>query len=392
ARHLARLYDSYAAHRPAMLQAWAAGDDRDLPGDLRWQGELWRRVRARIALPSTAERLPPACDRLRAEPGLVDLPGRLSLFGPTRLTTAHLDVLDALAEHRDVHLWLPHPSPALWDRIAPRASGVTARHDDPTADLPRNLLLASLGQDARELQLRLGSRGAAVEDHHHPLRDRPPTLLGRLQTSLQDDALPPPEPSVLQEDDRSLQVHACHGQERQVEVLRERSRQLERKVKDFVDVARENDALGTRVLTMARRLISAPGRADIIGTIEAALREDFGAGQSVLVLTPAGAPPGVTESRFLRIVPADAPDLRSFDTLFSSSKPRCGQLRDSQHEFLFGTDAAEVGSVALVPLGAKGKYGLLACGSNDTQRFNPTMSTDFLAHIGELIAAALARD
>jgi exodeoxyribonuclease V gamma subunit len=221
ARHLARLYDSYAAHRPAMLQAWAAGDDRDLPGDLRWQGELWRRVRARIVLPSTAERLPPACDRLRAEPGLVDLPGRLSLFGPTRLTTAHLDVLDALAEHRDVHLWLPHPSPALWDRIAPRASGVTARHDDPTADLPRNLLLAGLGQDARELQLRLRSRGAAVEDHHHPLRDRPPTLLGRLQTSLQDDALPPPEPSVLQEGDRSLQVHACHGQERQVEVLRE---------------------------------------------------------------------------------------------------------------------------------------------------------------------------
>ena len=36
--------------------------------------------------------------------------------------------------------------------------------------------------------------------------------------------------------------------ERQVEVLRERNRELERKVKDFVDVARENDALGTRVL------------------------------------------------------------------------------------------------------------------------------------------------
>ena len=49
--------------------------------------------------------------------------------------------------------------------------------------------------------------------------------------------------------------------ERQVEVLRERNRQLERKVKDFMDVARENDALGTRVLAMARRLIAAPDRA-----------------------------------------------------------------------------------------------------------------------------------
>ena len=180
--------------------------------------------------------------------------------------------------------------------------------------------------------------------------------------------------------------------ERQVEVLRERNRQLERKVKDFVDVARENDALGTRVLAMARRLIGVKDRAAAIGAIETALREDFDAAQSVLVLTPAAAPAGAADSRFLRIVAADAPAMRTFETLFTSGKPRCGQLRDSQRDFLFGADAPEVGSVALVPLGARGSLGLLACGSNDLQRFNPTMSTDYLAHIGELIAAALARD
>lgn len=180
--------------------------------------------------------------------------------------------------------------------------------------------------------------------------------------------------------------------ERQVEVLRERNRELERKVKDFVDVARENDALGTRVLAMARRLIAAKDHASAVAAIESALREEFGAGQSVLVLTAARAPQGLAESRFLRIVPAEAPELRTFETLFSSGKPRCGQLRDSQREFLFGGDAGEIGSVALVPLGGKAGLGLLACGSNDSQRFNPTMSTDFLAHIGELIAAALARD
>jgi uncharacterized protein YigA (DUF484 family) len=110
------------------------------------------------------------------------------------------------------------------------------------------------------------------------------------------------------------------------------------------------------------------------------------------VLTAPRAPQGLAESRFLRIVPAEAPELRTFDTLFSSGKPRCGQLRDSQREFLFGRDAGEIGSVALVPLGGKAGLGLLACGSHDSHRFNPTMSTDFLAHIGELIAAALARD
>ena len=180
--------------------------------------------------------------------------------------------------------------------------------------------------------------------------------------------------------------------ERQVEVLRERNRELERKVKDFVDVARENDALGTRVLAMARRLIGARDHASAVAAIESALREEFGAGQLVLVLTAAHAPAGAAESRFLRIVPTEAPELRSFDTLFNAGKPRCGQLRDSQREFLFGGDAGEIGSVALVPLGGKGSLGLLACGSHDSHRFNPTMSTEFLAHIGELIAAALTRN
>jgi hypothetical protein len=179
--------------------------------------------------------------------------------------------------------------------------------------------------------------------------------------------------------------------ERQVEVLRERNRQLERKLKEYVDVARENDTLGARVLTMARRLIAAGDRVAVIKTVEASLREDFDAGESVLVLTQASVP-AVAESRFLRVVAADAPDLRSFETLFSSGKPRCGQLRDSQRDFLFGAGSVAIGSVALVPLGPKGQLGLLACGSTDSERFNPTMSTDFLQRIGELIAAALAED
>jgi uncharacterized protein YigA (DUF484 family) len=182
--------------------------------------------------------------------------------------------------------------------------------------------------------------------------------------------------------------------ERQVEVLRERNRELERKVKDFVDVARENDALGSRVLGMARRLIAAKDRASAIAAIESALREDFGAGQSVLVLFDDAASAGLPEGRFLRIVAPEALKAvrTAFESLLASGKPRCGQLRDSQREFLFGGDAGEIGSVALVPLGTKGSLGLLACGSHDGHRFNPTMSTDFLAHLGELIAAALARD
>jgi exodeoxyribonuclease V gamma subunit len=155
------------------------------------------------------------CAELVARPEAVDLPQRLSLFGPTRLTVDQVAVLQALAAHREVHLWLPHPSGALWDRM-PVLEERPRRRADPSAGLPRHPLVASLGRDAREMQLLL----PADTDTHHPLAAAPATLLGRLQADLRADTAPD-EPVALAPDDRSLQVHACHGRARQVEVLRE---------------------------------------------------------------------------------------------------------------------------------------------------------------------------
>jgi exodeoxyribonuclease V gamma subunit len=222
-RHLADLFDRYALHRPKMVRAWARGEPVD--ADAAWQAELWRRLRERIGRPGPAERLADALERLRAEPDVVALPRRLSLFGLTRLPAGHLDVLRALARARDVHLFLLHPSPALWERVAGQPP-VTRRAEDPTAGLAQNRLLASWGQDARELQLVIGD-GAA--DHHHPVAPPPGTLLGRIQAAVREDSGPPGPPlpgepdrrPLLAAGDRSVQVHACHGRARQVEVVRD---------------------------------------------------------------------------------------------------------------------------------------------------------------------------
>jgi uncharacterized protein YigA (DUF484 family) len=88
-------------------------------------------------------------------------------------------------------------------------------------------------------------------------------------------------------------------------------------------------------------------------------------------------------------VSRDAAELKSFDTFFESARPRCGQIRDSQRDYLFGAGTIEIGSVALVPLGENASYGLLAIGSPDAERFHPTMSTDYLAEIGDLVSAAV---
>jgi exodeoxyribonuclease V gamma subunit len=171
-RRIAELLDRYALHRPGMLRAWVEGEDGG------WQGELWRRLVARVPGPDPARRLEHAGARLRAQPGLVDLPERLSLFGLTRLPTGRLDVVRALAAARDVHLFLLHPSPALWAAVdAAVEAPVVHRATDPTARLARNPLLASWGHDAREMQLVLGA--GADGDHHHPAppRARAGTLL-----------------------------------------------------------------------------------------------------------------------------------------------------------------------------------------------------------------------
>ena len=66
-------------------------------------------------------------------------------------------------------------------------------------------------------------------------------------------------------------------------------------------------------------------------------------------------------------------------------------MRDTQREFLFGQDANDIGSVALVPLGEKtSPLGVLALGSTDRDRFHPGMSTEFLARMADLISDAVS--
>jgi uncharacterized protein YigA (DUF484 family) len=188
--------------------------------------------------------------------------------------------------------------------------------------------------------------------------------------------------------------------ERQVEVLREQKSDSDRRLAEFVSVARANDQLADKIHRFTRRLLKAPNAQAALTALEASLREDFDAFHSVLVLTgsiPALA--GVEFEPFLRKLPADDVNIRSFEALLNTGKPRCGQVRDTQRDFLFGPEAASIGSVALVPLsdtrgdnkGEPGYLGLLALGSAERERFHPGMSTEFLKRMGELITDALSR-
>ncbi len=243
ALRLAGLFHRYGVSRPRLLTDWREGRDTDgrpeggaLDPDLTWQPELWRRLVAVVEAPPPDVRHAETVARLRAaDPGEggdgLDLPDRLSLFGHTRLGVTEVELLDALAASREVHLWLPQPSGALWQRLVDAdAHEVVPRSEDATSRLVEHPLLASLGRDSRELFRVLGAARAtpagpatdASTSHEPTDLPEPTSVLEWLQADIGADHDPADRPArEVGADDSSIQVHACHGPTRQVEVLRE---------------------------------------------------------------------------------------------------------------------------------------------------------------------------
>ncbi|GEE03060.1 RecBCD enzyme subunit RecC [Gordonia spumicola] len=223
AASIAGMFGAYGWQRPTMIADWAAGRDTDgvgnpLAAHLAWQPWFWRLVRDEVDHPHPAEDLDGLAVRLRDEPDLVDLPERLALFGPTRVPQTLHTVLDGLSVHREVTLYLPHSSDALWRRIAREPARPRRRRADRDVAPPEHPLLATLSRDVQEMQEVLTP--SIGSDVHHPTEaSGPATVLSALQDGLRRDSL---DTVAGLRADASLEVHACHGPERQVEVLRDR--------------------------------------------------------------------------------------------------------------------------------------------------------------------------
>jgi exodeoxyribonuclease V gamma subunit len=233
ARRIAELFDRYHLHRPDMVRLWAQDRDVDaggepVPAHHAWQPRLWRRLGPHLGLASPAERLPALLDRLRVGELVVDLPSRLVLFGVNNLPGGEgfVDVLDAVAATRDVHLFVVESSGVAGDAVRahlpPRPShGRRLRSDDATDGLVHHPLLRSWGRLHVETAALLADAAPRL-GHPHVVPapvELPTTLLGRLQAAIRADAVDGDlVPARL---DRSVQFHACHGATRQVEVLRD---------------------------------------------------------------------------------------------------------------------------------------------------------------------------
>lgn len=180
--------------------------------------------------------------------------------------------------------------------------------------------------------------------------------------------------------------HAVSLIERQVEILRQQHRQMERKLVELIEVARANDGLIQRIHRLAVALLEAQTLPERLYALTEELRQRFGGDETSVFLVHAPAPEDAGPARWLK--PQDG-GLEQFHELLKAGKPYVGRLRAPQLEFLFGTEAEHIASAALVPLGERGALGLLAVGSHEAERFSPTLGTAFLARIGELVTAAV---
>jgi len=176
--------------------------------------------------------------------------------------------------------------------------------------------------------------------------------------------------------------------ERQVGVLRDQNRQLERQLRELISNARENEVLSGRLHTFARQLLCADKLDAIFQTALTDLRQAFhlDAASIRIVRTDLVVEP------FPEIVAEDDEQFMQLALLVADGEPVCGTFLDQpQKDFLFANEKVDIKSCALMPIRAEHAKGIFCLGSQDPHRFENNMATDYLARLGDLIACAIER-
>ena len=176
--------------------------------------------------------------------------------------------------------------------------------------------------------------------------------------------------------------------ERQVEVLRQKLRNSDKRLCDLMDVARDNERLSNARHGLAISLFAATDLDDVISTVLDVLRDELSADFAVIRLLTDDGSSAHPEDRY---IDSKLSALSNFRTMFEQRSVICGKPSDEQKQLLFSDEAENVRSAAIIPLAAGSNLGLIGLGSRKAARFTSNMGVDFLKQIGELVSAAIVR-
>jgi uncharacterized protein YigA (DUF484 family) len=172
----------------------------------------------------------------------------------------------------------------------------------------------------------------------------------------------------------------------QLDVLRDKNRELSRRLHELFANAQENERLAVRTHQLTLALLKQGNAAGTVCAMAASLEEDFHGDLVQIVLFEPVA--GLDEAEWLHVIDAADARLAPFRDALAEGEPICGRLHADKNAFLYGMRAEEVHSSALLPLPG---IGVLAVGSADPNRFFPGMGTLFLRMMGEALTVALQR-
>ena len=251
---IAGLFDRYLMYRPEWMLAWAGGgDDPAASAGQGWQPSLWRALLEDLGEAGELHRArfhQALLEQLDAgEYPVESLPRRLSVFGLSAMPALQLQTLQALSGHIEVDIYFLNPCRHYWGEIT--SDREQARHSlrtlgEGAAGTPGedyletgNPLLASLGGQGREyFEMLLDFPLLQTEEQF--LEHEATSALALVKNDILEltfggesgsGATPAPRKPPDQD---SLQIHACHGPFREVEVLHDELLRLMDNRKDLL--------------------------------------------------------------------------------------------------------------------------------------------------------------
>lgn len=217
----------------------------------------------------------------------------------------------------------------------------------------------------------------------------------QLATDLELISLLRENPDILQRHPELLAVlevpHQTGGAvsliERQIAVLRKQSSTQDDRLRELMDVARDNVRLSESRHQLAVNLLAARDLDDVISTVLDVLQNNLSADHAVIKLFSDDK--DLIKQRADLYVEEKSEAVMAFKTMLQQNNTVCGKGTDEQKELLFNDGAEGIQSVAIIPLIGGSNLGLIGLGANDSERFKSSMGTEFLTQVGELVSAAL---
>ncbi|MGH8031604.1 MAG: DUF484 family protein [Luteimonas sp.] len=172
----------------------------------------------------------------------------------------------------------------------------------------------------------------------------------------------------------------------QLDVLRDKNRELTRRLQELYAIAQDNERLAMQTQQLTLALLKQTCASATVQVMAAQLSEDFhGDLVRVVLFAPV---PALENADWLQVIAQHDPMLSPFRDCLASGEPLCGRLHPDKQALLYGMRADDVQSSALLPLDG---VGLVAVGSREPNRFYPGMGTLFLRMMGEAFAVAIRR-